>query len=302
MGSFDENVFMVAATFAGNEDSSVEVKIIPFAEDIRADIGDQLAQQFQSFSELEEVDYNGRYKADEDECLCIRGYKDPRKTLGGFLSLCYGGKRELVTSVEDLHNCRALLFHVPECPGKILIQRFSRSLVAQKGRYFGVVDRRRFGRLDESAFCFGTSLAGYYSIADDKFYFRNVQTIRSAIPGFDEMYAPGADEEMIKSFFEGNAKFEPSSAKAIAARDSKKIARLVWLINDAKVNVSSRLADLKRFDQLLNMKCFNEGMVRFPAEVNRAVIILRILLGDVFEQDGKVYLSNSRKALSRFED
>lgn len=50
------------------------------------------------------------------------------------------------------------------------------------------------------------------------------------------------------------------------------------------------------------MKCFDDELLVFPNQVDRAVIILRIILGDVFELGGKVYLSNSRKAIPRFED
>lgn len=302
MRAIDQEVFMVAATFSGDGDGPVEVRMVPFADCVRKDIGYFLNEQYQTFLKMKEVEYNGHYKADKDECLCIKGYSDPRDTIEGFASLCNGECRNVVKGVEELNDCHALLIHIPECPGKILIQKFSRSLVAMRGRFYGIVDRNRFADLSSSSFCFGSSLAGYYSIGDGKFCFRNMQTIRSAIPGFDEVYAPGADEEMIKHFFEGNSMFEPDSAKAIAHRGSKKVERLVWLINNAGVDVSSKLSALKRFNQLLNMKCFDDELLVFPNQVDRAVIILRIILGDVFELGGKVYFSNSRKAIPRFED
>lgn len=71
MRAIDQEVFMVAATFSGDGDGPVEVRMVPFADCVRKDIGYFLNEQYQTFLKMKEVEYNGHYKADKDECLCI---------------------------------------------------------------------------------------------------------------------------------------------------------------------------------------------------------------------------------------
>lgn len=291
--------FEACAIFAG-EDDSVEALRINFEEPIKKQISEELVRQLKVFENFERCLYDGRYKADDDECLSIVDYKDPGNVIGVFKKYLNGESSDTLSSVDDLTRCRAFLFVVPEYPEKVLIQRFSRVLIANKGRFYSISDNDTFSSIKESAVTIASSLAGLYDLRTNVMDFTSVQTIRSAIPGFDDVYAPGADESMIQGFFSDSI-FEESSAKEAAKKDSTKIARLIWLINDSKVNLKQKLTNLQKIDELLNMNCYLDGgKVKFPSDVKRACVLLRVFLDDVFIQDGNVYLTNSKRALSRF--
>lgn len=110
----------------------------------------------------------------------------------------------------------------------------------------------------------------------------------------------GADATMMKKFFE-NGLFDQSSAEDVIKKDSTKLSRLVWLINNEGMDIAEGVKKFSRIDELLNMHCYKDGVIHFPSDVKRNQIILRTILGDVYEENGKVYLSNSKKALVPFE-
>lgn len=295
----DSKTFLVCAAFV-NEEGKARLLSIPFGIDVRKAIESKLYSQKSAFEKLVQVEYDGRYKVDNDECLVIPDYQDPDETIKLFLDFCDGRESEELTDVDDLGDCKVLLICIPGQTGYVLIQRFYRSLLASKSKFYGWLGKNTFSNIESSAFSFGSSLTAIYDIQERKLCFRSVSSIRGALPKFDECYAPGADDTMMQKFF-SNKLFDQPSAKDVIKKDSIKLRRLVWLINNEGVNISKGVEKFVRIDQLLNMHCYKDGLILFPSDVKRIQIILRTILGDVYEENGKVYLSNSRKALEPFE-
>lgn len=291
--------FEACAVFADDE-SSVSALRLPFAESVRPQVVKYLQAQLNVFDELESVEYNGRYKADDDECLTIENYKDPGKVIEVLKQYLSGQVSDSLVSVDDLESCRSLLFVIPDQPDKVLIQRFSRTLIARRDRYFGIYDGKTFSGIQDTAVSLASSLTAVYEIKSNRLHFKNVSSIRSAIPGFDEVYAPGADLNMINDFF-SKPIFEKKSVQEIIKKDSSTVARLVWLINESGVDIKAKIPELRKIDGLLNMKCFDGQLIKLPPEVIKLKVLLGTLLGDVFVQDGKVYLMNSKRAIKPFE-
>ena len=291
--------FEACAIFPGEDRDCVEALRIPLSKELQLMVVKTLESQIKIFEELAPVDYDGRYKADEDERLTIHDYKDPGNVIGAFSSYLEGKSSDILRSVDDLQRCRALLFHLPTHPGKILIQRFSRSLIASRDKYFGIFDKDSFSMAKESTVSVANSLTAIYEITTRDLHFKNIQTIRSAIPGFVDVYAPGADANMTSNFF-SNPIFDKKSAEELAKKDSQTIGRLIWLIHESKVKVESKFKELQQIDKLLNMHCIQDNVIKLPSEVQRSKIILSFLIGDVFVQDSKVYLTNSKRALTPF--
>lgn len=105
---------------------------------------------------------------------------------------------------------------------------------------------------------------------------------------------------MIQKFF-ANKLFDQKSANDVIKKGSEKLSRLIWLINEEGRGIADGVEKFSRIDELLNMKCYKDGVIYFPSDVKRNQVILKTILGDVYEKDGKVYLSNSRKALEPFK-
>ena len=295
----DSKTFLVCASFV-NEEGNASLLSIPFSKEVQTSIEEKLSIQRSAFDKLEEVGYDGRYKVDSDECLVISDYKDPDGTIEAFLSFCEGKKSGELRNVDSLDNCKALLICLPCQTRYILIQRFYRSLLATRDKYFGCFDKSTYSKVERSAFSFGSSITAVYDVQENRLLFRSISSIRGALPKFDERYAPGADAVMMQKFF-ANELFDHSSAEDVIKKDSTKLSRLVWLINNERVNVAEGVRKFSRIDELLNMHCYKDGIIHFPSDVKRNQIILRTILGDVYEENGKVYLSNSRKALDPFE-
>lgn len=63
---------------------------------------------------------------------------------------------------------------------------------------------------------------------------------------------------------------------------------------------ASVFSKVQHFDKVLNMDSVHDSKIVFPNDVARAKIILRVLLGDVFESNGEVYLTNSKRPIKAF--
>lgn len=105
---------------------------------------------------------------------------------------------------------------------------------------------------------------------------------------------------MIEKFF-SNACFESDSAAKMKDLDSVKVARLVWLLVEQGEKIEGRLDRFRKYNEKLNLTDFKDGKIVLTTEVRRMEVILRIFLGDVFEDNGQIYLSNSKKPLKKFD-
>lgn len=112
-------------------------------------------------------------------------------------------------------------------------------------------------------------------------------------------YAPGADKTTITTFFRQPI-FDQDSADKVQALDSMKVARLVWLLKEQDAPLERRLATFQKYDEILNLNSVRNGKIIVSTEVRKMEVILRILLGDVFEDNGRIYLSNSKRPIERF--
>lgn len=181
--------FVCGAVFSG-EDGSADVLGVPFDTTAREDASAKLQEQWNKFSTLNSVPYDGRYKADDDERLTISNYGDMDGVVAGMRRLIGGETSDQISSFDELDTCRALLFWAPAITDEIMIQRFSRALLLKPGRLFHWTQNVR--RVTESYLTISSSLAGSYSLEKNTLTFANVNTIRRALPKFDETYAPGA--------------------------------------------------------------------------------------------------------------
>lgn len=295
----DQNTFFASASFVSDDENSTQLAL-KFEKSVRATIEQTLKEQFSKFSKLNRVDYDLRYKADSDECLVIKDYSDPDGTIDEFLSHCNGFKSGFLYKTDSLENCKALLFCIPGYARYILIQRFYKNLFAERAKFYSILDGSTFRNISDSAFCIASSLAAIYDTEEKSLIFKSVSQVRGALPKFADRYAPGADANMMQKFF-SNPLFDQKSAQIVARKDSVKISRLVWLLCGENIDVEQGVERFVSIDQLLKMHCFDGEKIVFPTDVNRNTIILRTLLGDVFEEDGKVYLTNSKKELPPFE-
>ena len=292
-------ILTCAAVFAG-VDGDAEVLQIPCGSGAARTFEEKLLFQYKDFSNLEAVAYHGEYKADSDECLSISGYQDADEAIASMHRLCNGQAEDAIEDLGDLIDCRGLLFSVPGIDDCYLIQRFTKSLLFRPGDgvYFWSGDVVK--AVEEYQFAIGASLAGIYRIKENELRFGNVKTIRSVFPKFDETYAPGATLDDLEKFF-SHPVFDEGAVERVKRSDSSNVARLVWLAMADKVDMGKEFPYIERWDRMLNMGCCENGKIRFPREVSKAKIVLRMALGDVTEKGGRVFLANSKKPLEKFD-
>lgn len=287
------------AIFPSNE-GKAEVLDVPFDEEARTDIFNILKDQFLDFDKKQKIKFDGRYKADSDESLFISDYEDPDGAMKEIVEMTQGKTFNSINNFSQLKSCVGLLFWVPEITNKILVQKFRPSLLMTPGRGWLWSDTNKTVHgLKESMLTLPSSLAATYDPASKQFVFSNVNTIRGALPKFDAVYAPGATKKQLNEFF-SNPIFEQESAKVAMNSDSKQISRLVWLVLHNEISIEVRMKDLKYYDDKLNLNVVDESLIVFPKAVDKAKILLRIILSDVFESDNQVYLTNSKRPLEAF--
>lgn len=293
------SVLIVGASFASDGLFS-DVRRVQCMESVSKTLNKIVEKQYEDFERLSQIEFDGRYRVESDECFSILDYKDSDKTLKNFGNILSGDQSDVLKRVDDLSLCRALLFSVPEYPDLVLIQKFSNAYLAKSDRWLGFGGKDSIRYIEESAFTIGSSLTGFYDVRNKKLCFKSVQSIRSALPGFADDYVPGADSAMIEKFF-SNACFESDSAAKMKDLDSVKVARLVWLLVEQGEKIEGRLDRFRKYNEKLNLTDFKDGKIVLTTEVRRMEVILRIFLGDVFEDNGQIYLSNSKKPLKKFD-
>lgn len=291
-----ESLFVSGASFRG---VSTCVRRLKLMSDAANDISAVVRSQYEEFSELSEVEFDGRYKVESDECFSISDYVDADGTFASFQEIINGNCSDVLKNTDSLSECRALLFRAPQLPNMVLIQRFTNSYLAKRDRWFGFGCSDSVRKIEESAFTIASSLSGVYDLESKRLRFKSVQNIRAVLPGFSDQYAPGADKTTITTFFRQPI-FDQDSADKVQALDSMKVARLVWLLKEQDAPLERRLATFQKYDEILNLNSVRNGKIIVSTEVRKMEVILRILLGDVFEDNGRIYLSNSKRPIERF--
>lgn len=154
--------------------------------------------------------------------------------------------------------------------------------------------------MDDSPFTLGTSVTGYFDSSTKVLTLKSVFSGRRVLPGFAQNYIPGATQEEVVNFFK-NSIFDQRSAQNISV-ESKKIGRLVWLINSSKEKLENRLEDIKDITSALNLPCISpEGKIELFKEVKKTEIILQVIAKDIFRQGEQIVLTNSKRVLKPFE-
>lgn len=190
--------FMSAVSFLESK-NNVGVRRIPLSNEAREDLNDQLLKQYDEFIALDEVDFDGTYKNDDDERFKIKNYIDHDHTIENFKKLCDGSEMDVLKKVDDLMTCKAILTRLPDHPKLILIQRFTNHCLAQRAKWYQIYHKDTVAHIEHSAFTFPSKIAGYYNIETSELYFRSLQSIRAALPGFSEKYIPEAGSKTLIS-------------------------------------------------------------------------------------------------------
>lgn len=131
-----ESLFVSGASFRG---VSTCVRRLKLMSDAANDISAVVRSQYEEFSELSEVEFDGRYKVESDECFSISDYVDADGTFASFQEIINGNCSDVLKNTDSLSECRALLFRAPQLPNLVLIQRFTNSYLAKRDRWFGSV-------------------------------------------------------------------------------------------------------------------------------------------------------------------
>lgn len=287
------------------DEGMTEIKRMPFVGKVQEEVIVQLTKQIKTFEKYDVVKFNGEYKAEDNEKLQIVKYEDPDKTISNFIKIKDGIEINNLDNLDVMVDCKALLFLVPEFPNYICIQRFTRSLIADRSKFWSFYDSGTLGHLNTTSISLASSLSGIYNLDTQNLDFRSIATIRSSLPKLVSTYAPGASKDMMSAFF-SNKNFDSESTKEIISSGSQKIKRLVWLITNEKGNIKdfdipNKISELKIIDKLLNIGCISGNRIVFSNKVKKNEIILSAILGDVIRDKDMVYLSNSKKALDKFD-
>lgn len=283
------------------DEDSTRAAHIPLGECVADGLRQSLEQQFESFQKYKRISFDGRYKSEHDECLVIKDYSDPDHSLAKVQDNQNGNDSVNLSSVGELRDAKALFFRIQEHDDEIFIQRFYPRMRLDKSSILSFFfDTKTFSSLKKDCFSISNHLDGIYSISSRTLAFKSISIIRAVFPGFAEEYVPGATEDEIESFFKDEI-FDNDSAIKIIQKEWKCIPRLVWLLRSEQVDLRDKFKTLVEIDKKLNINCVRANRIFLSEEKKKTEIVLKALLGDVFINEGRVYLSNSKRALKPFE-
>lgn len=119
--------------FALTSDANARILKLPLTAQLQQSITDIFATQFASFNEgiTQRVQFDGRYRPEEDELLFIDGYVDEDKLLDAVLNpLTVTAFDEQVHSLDSI---KALFTGSPDAVPRVLVQIFERRRLIAKG-------------------------------------------------------------------------------------------------------------------------------------------------------------------------
>lgn len=289
------SVFSSGALFL--KDDEVCVYGLQFDKNMQDKLGNLLCRQYEKLSKLDPEDFGLSYMNEDHQILRLRDYEDPGKCIESFLQVCDGRNSEVLMKRDDLSLCKTLFFRIPQHPNCLLIQRFYKSYVATRDKWFGFFGADTITEMKESAFTIASSLCGYYDIEENTLYFPKLNSIMYALPGFANKYSPVADLKTQERFFT-RPLFVSGSWELICRQGiTRRAAQNVWLIESGVVDPSSQMRKLKELDKKENLGCLRKGRVVMSEDRKKNELILNILAGNVLKDGDKFYLVNSKKQI-----
>ncbi len=279
------------------KDGKASVYGLEFDRGMQYKLGNMLSRQYEKLSKLDPEDFGLGYLTEDHQILRICNYQDPGKCIDSFLQVCDGRNSEILTKAEDLSLCKTLFFRLPQYPNYLLIQRFYKSYVATRDKWFSFLGANAITEMKEFAFTIASSLCGYYDIEKRTLYFQKLNSIMYALPGLAEMYSPEADLKTQEKFFTGSLFVKDSWGLVCRQGVTRKMAQIVWLIESGALDVSKQMKKLKEVDKKKDLQCIQNGRIVMSEDRKRNELILNVLGGNVLKDGEDFYLVNSKKKI-----
>ncbi len=280
--------------FAIVDRHGTEVLRIRVEQRLQAQLRDEFEKQRKElFYDKNIVNFDPRYKADDDELFVIEDFKLPDLIRTAV---------ENINQVEDLSlnvelHIKSLFAADRSCKNRRLyFQRFMRGqLLTQKWTLLGSSNTYR--KLEEPGLMLGSSLAAFYEEGQG-LYFRSY-AVASQFLDLESYFTQAADsdiEEVLQ-----NDKFEVEDV-AIILESADSIMRKRFMALKAsgvldRVTVEQICHQASRFG--IDLEKHNDRIV-FPKERKKAKELLRFLLEGYYDGPltGTKYVTNSHRAIS----
>ena len=282
------------------EDEKITIKNITFDPKALRFLEREVKEQIAELTKLKEIEFDSRYKLENNEIFSVPSYQDTDKTIDKLKSAISVGGYDNILEVSELDNSLGLFFVFRSEPTKFYFQKFTKRMMIKKDTAFlKMRSNDIFGLAEEDQFTLGPKLTGYFDCSVNNLYISSIYTAKQIFPKFLDSYVQEATPKEMEDFFKDSI-FDSTSVENIPL-SSVKIARLVWLINNEKIQIGDRLKDLEDISGALNMQCITiERKIKMFKEVIKSQYVLQIILKDIFRDGAKIYLANSKRIIKPF--
>ena len=281
---------------ACRENNHLVAKRVCLDNDVQQAVGSLFEEQEEQFRRdiVEEVDFDGRWKPDDNEVLVV-DVPEQARVFSETIEANAVAVPVIDTAHFDQEDIRAL-FTGTQNGGttKVLIQQFSaRQMLSRK---FSLLQNgNAFRRLSDSAFTFDSSLT---CIAEEgKLKFKSFHKIRTIVD-LSEIYRDATNQEVLD--FAAHQSFQIADPEAFLELADQTSRKLIHAIRHSGILDDYNVATIHTAAANVGIQVgINNGKIVMPTERQAAKTFLRFLDDGLYKASltGHRYVTNSKRPL-----
>jgi hypothetical protein len=245
---------------------------------------------------VDEVAFDGRYKADEGEILVIAGFM-PAEEITAALHDPIACPQVHRSALEDQKICGLMLGREVEGKREAVFQAFQHNQLIRPGRLSLLMSKDTFERIDNP----GLSVGGKADaqLDGDKLSFRSYSMVRRMLD-LSATYKEATAEDL-QQFFAGDC-FDSSQMGALLTTDDQWIRRKVGLLmkNDLFERIKPDAVRTTGHQVGITV-VVNEGKIQLPADKGDLKKLLKLLDEDFLQslfEPSRLFETNSKREVS----
>ena len=261
----------------------------------------QLGTEFENqrevfFGQSEVVEFDPRYKVDDDELFVIRDFELPHFMINAIRN---------INQVDNLHldaDVRIKAIFAAESAShssshlRVYFQKFMQQQLLVK-RWTLLGNRDTYRKLEDPGLMLGSSLVAFYE-EDKEMLFRSY-TLVNRIIGLEPYFIEATDDDIHDVL--GDDKFEVENVSDILANADTVMRKRFMAVKASEIlsqiTVRKVQAQARNFNVEIEIR---GGKIVFPTERKQAKEFLRLLLEGYYEGPltGTRYVTNSQRTIS----
>ena len=254
---------------------------IPLHQQLQNSLAESWDEQADKFvQDIEEIDFNGGYKPEEQERFCLSNYEPP-DWLANEDSQTLENLDTIAADDELTDQIAGIIGMARNTQGEetVLFQNFSRSKVIKPGMSL-ILDGNTYKSNERPGLALAFALSAVYMPSERKLLFQNFRTVNSFLPLSD--YYQEASEQQIREVLD-HPRLAAEDPDAVVANANQWSRKRFAMLMDSGVLGQYSADDIRSRSNGHNVDIrVSDGKIAFPADKAEAKKLLQFLNEELY--------------------